>query len=246
MHAADVIACVDPATGELLGQVPALPPEAVVGAVEAARRVQPPWARTKVSRRRAVARSILATLVDGQDELCRLVAHDSGRGMVEIVIAELVPACEAIRHACARHTLVDAHGVVGVLASPTMPLLSSIAPTVRALVEGNAVAIKLAEETSWSGLAFAELIRDRLREHRASGELVQVLTGYEDVNEALRDAADRIVQTEGEVSPTSRVVASIGDGDYETVEAAIRATYGRGVRRRARAVFDLVRGMARG
>jgi acyl-CoA reductase-like NAD-dependent aldehyde dehydrogenase len=237
---------VDPSTGELLGQVPALPPEAVDNAVQAARRAQPQWARAKVSRRRAVARSILATLVQGQDELCRLAAHDSGATMVEIAVGQLLPTCEAIRHACARHTLTDAHGVVGVVASPTMPLLSAVAPTVRALVEGNAVALKLAEATSWSGLAFAELIRDRLKEHRASGELLQVLTGYDDVTEALCTAVDRVVRTDGEVSPTSRVVPSIADDDYGTVEAAIRAAYGNSLRRRARAIIDLVKEVARG
>jgi acyl-CoA reductase-like NAD-dependent aldehyde dehydrogenase len=162
--------------------------------------------------------------------------------MLEILVADLVPTCEIVRYAGARRHTPAPCGVVAVVGSGRTPLLEVIAASVPALVEGNAVAIKLSAHTCWSGLTFIDLLRDVLREHRCSAELVQPITGHDDTTEALLALADDTVDANGSPSPTAPLLAAIDSGDetYARIEATLRLAYAHGLRRRARAVLDLL------
>ena len=235
---ADVIACFDPTSGELLGQVPVMEALEVEHAVRVARARQGAWAESRM--RRHVARAVLAAVVEGQDELCRVAGHESGKSLLEITVGELLPTCEVLRYAASRRTVAQPCGVVAVIGSGRAPLLEVLAASMPALVEGNAVAIKLSEHTSWSGLALVELLRDSLREHRCSADLVQPITGYEDTAEALVAVADDVVDASGAASPTTPLLPALDGSDhtYALVEALVRLGYTRGIRRRARALID--------
>lgn len=235
---ADVIACVDPRSGELLGQVPVMDVGQVEHAVRVARARQATWGVSKVRRR--VARAVLAAVVEGQDELCRVAGHESGKSLLEITVGELVPTCEVLRYAASRRSTAPPCGVVAVIGSGRAPLLEVLAASMPALVEGNAVAIKLSEHTSWSGLALVELLRDALREHRCSADVVQAITGYDDTADALAALADDVVDPSASASPTAPLLPALDGNDhtYALVEALVRLGYTRGIRRRARALVD--------
>jgi acyl-CoA reductase-like NAD-dependent aldehyde dehydrogenase len=239
---ADVIACVDPLSGELLGHVPVVEPDEVASRMAAARAVQPGWARARTSARRRVGKAVLHAVARGQDELCRMASHDTGRSMLEIMVADLVPTCEVLRRATSRFRAPGSpRGVVAIVGAGRAPLLETIAASVPAVVDGNAVAIKLSTHACWSGLAFVEVVRDVLREHRCPADLVQPITGHEDATEALLALADHAIDTARSPTPTTLD----GDGDtYALFEAAIRVAYGGGVRRRARALLDMARARA--
>ena len=150
-----------PATGELLGSVPAASAEDVHAAAELAARVQPLWAAVPVeSRARALRRAAQAVL-DELDALAVLLARETGRPRTEALLAELLPAVSGL------HELADAApdvlgdrrlgargvlragrrsarvqrplGVGGILGGAASPWVEPLLETAAALLAGNGV-----------------------------------------------------------------------------------------------------------
>ena len=95
------IPCHDPATGEALGEVPAMDADAIRAIVERARQAQVAWGQTSFAQRRAVLEDLLQSIVDNQAEICRICARDSGKTMVDAVMGEIFPVCEKLRYTIA-------------------------------------------------------------------------------------------------------------------------------------------------
>ena len=164
----------DPATGEVVGRIPAGSPEAVDAAVRAARAAQPAWARTAPADRAAALKAAARRLRAGAEELAELATREGGKpladslGGVEAGIgaieqyAELGPlhrgrslqggwdAADLMVH--------EPRGVVALLVPWNDPIAIACGQIAAALVTGNAVVYKPSEKTPLSGARLVELL----------------------------------------------------------------------------------------
>lgn len=224
------IRCTDPATGELLGEVPVMDRAEVQARLERARAAQLAWRETSFAQRRRVVRRILDHVLEHSDELCRMIARDAGKTL-ENAAVELWPVCEAMRwnlahaekalrpqkvssgllvHKSAR---VEYHplGVIGVICPWNFPLQNVLAPAIPAIMAGNAALVKVSEWTSWSAARIQQIFDEALRAEGHSVDLVQLLTGYGPTGAALvTSGVDKIVFT-GSIGNGKRVLQASVD-----------------------------------
>src|SRR5689334_7674249 len=78
-HQSPVLDVLDPATGEVLGRIPAGSPEAADAAVRTARAAQPGWARTAPGERAALLKAAARRLREHAEELAELQTREGGK-----------------------------------------------------------------------------------------------------------------------------------------------------------------------
>ncbi|KAL2161272.1 hypothetical protein VTH06DRAFT_8492 [Thermothelomyces fergusii] len=190
------IQCYAPATGQFLGLVNPSTPNAIDRAVEQAQAAQKKWATTSFRERRAVLRSMLQHVLDNQEEICRVACLDSGKTMVDAQLGEVLVTVEklqwTIKHgekalrpsrrptnllmAYKRNTVrYEPLGVVAALVSWNYPFHNLIGPVISALFSGNAILVKVSEQTAWSSSYFANIARGALVAHGHDPALVQTV-----------------------------------------------------------------------
>jgi acyl-CoA reductase-like NAD-dependent aldehyde dehydrogenase len=209
----DDIPVVAPFSGEVIGTVPVGTATDVTAAVDRARTAQPDWASRPVRDRAAVLRRFRNLVLDREEYLSRIIGTETGKPRYFcfgelFVLAEIaryyarqgprslgesrrrgsIPGVTAIR---VRNRPV---GVVGIIGPWNVPLELTIGDALPALLAGNAVVIKPAEETPFSALAGAKL----LYEAGLPRDVLQVVTGTgEETGGALVDAVDYVLFTGG-------------------------------------------------
>ena len=165
---------VDPATGELVGRIPAGSTEAADAAVGAARAAAPRWARRSPAERAGILKQAAAKLREHAQELAELQTREGGKplgdsmGGVEAGIgaieqyAELGPlhrgrslqgnwdAADLMIH--------EPLGVVALLVPWNDPVAIACGQIAAALATGNAVIFKPSEKTPLSGGRIVELM----------------------------------------------------------------------------------------
>ena len=231
------ITCVDPATGEQLGEVPALTPAQVEERVVRARAAQAQWRGTSFAERRRVLRRMLDMLIEQADALCEEICRDAGKTLHNAMVGEIWPIAEKLRWTLQngeRHlrpervssgllvhkrASIEFHplGVIGVITPWNFPLQNILGPTIPALFAGNAVIVKVSEWSSWSAAPFQAFIDACLADCGYPKDLVQIITGYGDTGAALVQAGvDKIVFT-GSMQNGKRVLA----GSAETLTPTV-------------------------
>ena len=197
-----------PATGELLGSVPAATAETVHAAAARATAVQPLWANVPAAARARYLRRAARALLDDLDALALLLAGETGRPRTETVLGELLPAVAGLsdladdgpkaladrrigRPALLRggrraFAVQGPRGVVGILGGAASAWTEPALEVGAALLAGNAAILVPA----------APLAGERLRAAFLRGgipeELLAVAHG-EDAAAALPDACARVV-----------------------------------------------------
>lgn len=187
------IVSTDPATLEELGRVPVRSKEEVQAAVLKAHTAQPEWAALSIRER---AKFILRTrdlLVERQDEICELIARETGKPPQEVLTCELMPVANLMDYfarksgkmlrserfslSVFRNKQSAIHyqpfGVVGIIAPWNFPLAIAMGQVAMGLMAGNAVLLKPSEHTPLTGLLIGELFKDA----GLPGGLLQILTG---------------------------------------------------------------------
>ncbi|MBS1862682.1 MAG: aldehyde dehydrogenase family protein [Actinobacteria bacterium] len=192
-----------PTTGEVIGAVPTLEPEAVQGVVDEVARIQPAWAQlTTRDRARYMLRAADA-LLDEIDEIAELLVCEQGKPRVEAYTMELLPTVDAL-HWVAKagpkiladervrmtqaftlsksgHFSYEPLGVVGVIAPWNYPWSIPFGEVAIALMAGNGVVLKPASLTPLLG----EKIRAVFERGGVPEGLVRVVHGGGPVGEAL-------------------------------------------------------------
>jgi acyl-CoA reductase-like NAD-dependent aldehyde dehydrogenase len=170
----------DPATGALLGEVRATPPEAIEGVVGEVAQVQPLWGLLRVEDRARYMRRVAQAIVDELDELAELIGREQGRPRTEIVTLELLPAIDALiwiadegakivgSHRVGVHRSLgpakrakvayEPYGVVGVIGAGSAPFAQPLAQIAGALLAGNGVAFKPARRACLAGERIARVL----------------------------------------------------------------------------------------
>ena len=188
-EAVEAIVVVNPATEEILGDVPAGGAAEVEQAVAAARRAFGEWRRTPGSERAHLLHGVATRLRESHDELARLLTREEGKPLQEND-EELVWVedtfdyyAELGRHERGRlippgdpdqfnFVLKEPYGVVGCIVPWNYPLLLMAWKVAPALAAGNTVVVKPSELTPLSTLRLAQVAFSAL-----PAGVVNVVTG---------------------------------------------------------------------
>jgi acyl-CoA reductase-like NAD-dependent aldehyde dehydrogenase len=218
----------NPATLEMVRELPVTSPAEVAAAVTRARLVQAGWQHTSFAERARLLYRLRDLLLDDGDRLADILTSETGRPRAEVYGSELFYLCNAIG-AWAKNSerylrqekispsfpLVKAkkvfstyapRGVIGIISPWNFPLIMTLGEALPALMAGNAVVLKPSELTPLSALFGAEL----LVKAGFPKDLLQIVVGYGDTGETLIDHADMIAFT-GSVETGKRVMHRAAD-----------------------------------
>jgi len=220
------IASVNPATGEVLGELDSAGPTEVRAAVERARTAQPDWNAWGIRNRIRVVRRFQQILLAHKRDVARRITQEAGKPAVEALLTEVLVVLDAARFLIdnafailheeqlphgnlamktkSGRILHEPYGVVGIISPWNYPFSIPATETLAALVAGNAVVLKPSELTPLIALELQAL----LREASVPDDIFQVLPGEGATGAALVGSEiDKLVFT-GSVA-TGRRIAQI-------------------------------------
>ena len=169
----------EPYTGAELAAVPACGEAAVDLAVERAREAQEPWAERSADERAAVVERFHDLLLDRQDELLDVLQLETGKARRH-GYDEVMSVAGTARHYAARaeryleperrrgavpgltrtEVFREPKGAVGLICPWNHPFELAVSDAVPALLAGNAVVCKPAEQTTFTALYGLRLLRE--------------------------------------------------------------------------------------
>jgi acyl-CoA reductase-like NAD-dependent aldehyde dehydrogenase len=216
----------NPATGQLIQEIPAGDAAAADAAVAQARAAQPAWGGLPFSERARILRRLARAVRDDATFLDTLCA-ESGKPRYEAEAVEVFYTLELTRYytgRAGRRALADdvrhpfvfrnkrarvvhhPRGVVAVIGPWNWPLLNNYGDCIGPLAAGNAVVLKPSEHTPMTSLRIAELARGA----GIPDGVFQVIPGRGDVGAALTAAADMIFFT-GSAATGKRVAQTAAE-----------------------------------
>src|SRR5271166_6618880 len=220
------IASVNPATGEVLGEMDSAGPTEVRAAVARARAGQPDWNAWGIRNRVRVLRRFQQILLTHKIDVARRITQEAGKPQVEALLTEVLVVLDAARFLIENafailreqklahgnlamktksgRILHEPYGVVGIISPWNYPFSIPATEVLAALVAGNTVVLKPSELTPLIALELLVL----LREAGVPDDVFQVLPGEGATGAALVGSEiDKLVFT-GSVA-TGRRIAQI-------------------------------------
>jgi betaine-aldehyde dehydrogenase len=221
---------INPATNEVIGQIPRCDADDVEAAVAAATRAAPAWRQAEPQMRAAALLAFADAVAERGEELARLDSLDNGSPLHEMR-NDIGLATSQIRYLAGlalevrgrtmpetpgrlNYTVHEPFGVVARIIAFNHPLMFAATKLAAPLVAGNAVILKPSEFTSLSALAMA----DDLQRLFPPG-VVQILTGLgAEVGDALaRHPGIPRVAFIGSAATGRRIQASAAASSVKTV-----------------------------
>ncbi len=222
------IASVNPATGEVLGEVDSAGPAEVRAAVMRARTAQPAWEALGILARLKVMRRFQQLLLSRKSDIARLITAEAGKPFVEALLTEVLVVLDAARfliengYAILRDQKLPhgnlvmkskagsihrtAYGVIGIISPWNYPFSIPATETLSALVAGNAVLLKPSELTPLVAIELQNL----LRTSGVPEDVFQVLPGDGATGaELVSGEIDKLVFT-GSVATGRRIAETAG------------------------------------
>jgi len=223
------IASVNPATGEVLGELDCAGSTEVHAAVARARAAQREWSECGVRNRVNVLRRFQQILLSRKREVARSITQEAGKPYVESLLTEVLVVLDAARFLIENaypllreeklphgnlalktksgRILREPYGVVGIISPWNYPFSIPATEVLAALVAGNAVVLKPSEFTPL--IAFE--LQSLLREAGAPNDVLHVLPGDGATGAALvRSDIDKLVFT-GSVATGRRIAQVAAD-----------------------------------
>lgn len=222
----------NPATGELLSQVPISTKADVDKAVQAAKDAFPGWSETPVVDRARIMFRFHHLLTKHEEELARMITLENGKNLPE-AHAELLRGLEMVEFACGMPTLlmgeslpniaksIDSHvlrfplGVVAGITPFNFPVMVPMWMYPIAITAGNTFVLKPSERTPISSVRIAEL----LKEAGLPDGVFNVVNGAHDVVNGLLEHPDvRAISFVGS-QPVAEYVYKTGAAHGKRVQA---------------------------
>jgi succinate-semialdehyde dehydrogenase/glutarate-semialdehyde dehydrogenase len=220
------IASVNPATGEVLGELDSAGTTEVRAAVARARAAQPDWNSWGILSRIKILRRFQQILLAHKTDIARRITQEAGKPAVEALVTEVLVVLDAARFLIdnafailreeklphgnlalktkSGRILHEPYGVIGIISPWNYPFSIPASEAMAALVAGNAVVLKPSELTPLIALELQAL----LREAGVPDDIFQVLPGEGETGAALVGSEiDKLVFT-GSVA-TGRRIAQI-------------------------------------
>ena len=94
----DEIISYDPATGEVVGRVPAVPEAEVRNTVERAREAFSEWKKTSFAERSRLVMKAREVILAEMDAIARLISDESGKPVAEALSMEIAPVLDLMQH----------------------------------------------------------------------------------------------------------------------------------------------------
>ncbi|MFY9561448.1 MAG: aldehyde dehydrogenase family protein [Terriglobales bacterium] len=220
------IASVNPATGEVLGELDCAGPTEIRAAVARARAAQPDWNAWGVRNRIKVLRRFQRILLADKHEVARRITQEAGKPFVESLLTEVLVVLDAARFlienaysvlreerlpygnlavkAKSGRILREPYGVIGIISPWNYPFSIPATEVMSALVAGNTVVLKPSEFT----LLIALKLQSLLQQSGVPDGVFHVLPGEGAAGAALvKSNIDKLVFT-GSVA-TGRRIAQV-------------------------------------
>jgi succinate-semialdehyde dehydrogenase/glutarate-semialdehyde dehydrogenase len=221
------ITSINPATGEVIGEVPDTGAADVRVAVDKARTAQRAWAQLPIEARCKRVLRFAEVLMARAEEVIDVLVRESGKtrlealGMEVILVADLVRyfakhapvqlAPEPIPLHLMKHRASYLHfvprGVIGIIAPWNFPFSIPVGETIMSLIAGNGVVLKPSEVTPLVALKARELYQAA----ELPADLFQVVTGRGGTGAALIDAGIDYCVFTGSVATGKKVAAACGE-----------------------------------
>jgi acyl-CoA reductase-like NAD-dependent aldehyde dehydrogenase len=217
------ISSVNPATGEVLGDLETAGPAEVRAAVVRARAAQPEWRAWGIRNRVEVLRRFQRILLARKSDIARRITQEAGKPQVEALVTEVLVVLDAARfliengYALLRDQRLphgnpalktksgfisrEPYGVIGIISPWNYPFSIPATEAMTALVAGNAVVLKPSELTPLIALELENV----LSESGVPGDIFQVLPGGGATGAALvKSDIDKLIFT-GSVATGRRI-----------------------------------------
>lgn len=168
----------NPATGDLLAQIPLHSVEDLIHIVDAARTAQRSWEKLTFSEKGKYLLKVRDYIVENIDDIADTISKDNGKVRIDALAAEVLPIAMAITYFCrnGRKFLANKklksgniflsnkrsfirkipRGVVGIISPWNYPFTIPMFDVITGLLSGNAVILKVATETQLVGLKIKE------------------------------------------------------------------------------------------
>ena len=229
---------VNPATEQVIAQVPACGKDELDRAVDAARAAFKSWRKTTPEERQKVVLGIAAAIKDNADELFRLLTSEQGKphaqaqqeiygaaGLAKaqagLTLDDVINQDDDTRLSRTRRVPV---GVVGGIVPWNFPIMMAIQKIVPALVAGCTIVLKPSPFTPLTTLRIAELIKDVVPKGA-----VNIITGEDSLGPLITEhpGIDKITFTgstatgkkimEGAARDLKRITLELGGNDASIV-----------------------------
>jgi len=229
---------VNPATEQVIAQVPACGKDELDRAVDAARAAFKSWRKTTPEERQKVVLGIAAAIKDNADELFRLLTSEQGKphaqaqqeiygaaGLAKaqagLTLDDVINQDDDTRLSRTRRVPV---GVVGGIVPWNFPIMMAIQKIVPALVAGCTIVLKPSPFTPLTTLRIAELIKDVV-----PAGTVNIITGEDSLGPLITEhpGIDKITFTgstatgkkimEGAARDLKRITLELGGNDASIV-----------------------------
>ena len=211
--ASSTIDVINPATGQVIGNVPDLGPAEVQAMAERGRAVQPAWEALGFEGRGKILLRAQKWLIDHKDEVIETIVSETGKTYEDAQLAEISYGASAFGFWAknAPEYLSDQKvksgslmlkgkklmvsyrplGLIGIIGPWNYPLTNSFGDCIPAMAAGNSVILKPSEVTPLTSLIMARC----LDECGMPAGVFQVATGRGDTGRALIEQVDMIMFT---------------------------------------------------
>lgn len=174
----ELMPCTNPATGQLIEQIPVSTAEDVAEAYAAMRKSAPIWANTTVKERVRILRKFQELVIDSVDIITEVINQDTGKSRQDALIEVMMTADRLHQYYKKAdkwlsrkrvppglyflrrfYTEPRPFGVVAVLGPWNLPFDLTISPVCSALLAGNTVVVKPSEVTGATGRLLEKLFQ---------------------------------------------------------------------------------------
>jgi acyl-CoA reductase-like NAD-dependent aldehyde dehydrogenase len=225
-HPSDLV---DPSTGSVLGRYWSATPADVDHAIGAAAKAQQAWGRLSIEERGRYLRALREKIAENRHLFETVDSLNAGLSLTVMAadldnilrVFELWPGLalslrgEVLQDGTAglHYTEFAPYGVVARIAAYNHPLLFSTKGTIAALLAGNAVVLKPAEQAPASALVFGQLVREVL-----PPGVFNIVTGPAEVGDSIvRHPAIRRIAFTGSVRTGQAIQRSAAEAGIKNV-----------------------------
>jgi acyl-CoA reductase-like NAD-dependent aldehyde dehydrogenase len=174
--ASEFLQVINPATEEVIAEVPDISREQLDQAVQSAREAFGPWRAQPLEVRQGLVKQIADKIAEHAEEFAQLLTREQGKPLADArfemsacihwltEVAKQAPTVELVSETADRR--IETHhvpiGVVGGIAPWNFPMTLSVWKIAPALVAGNTLVLKPSPFTPLTSLKLGELLRDVL------------------------------------------------------------------------------------
>lgn len=220
------IKSINPATLEIIGEVPNMGEREVRVLVQAARTVQPQWEKLGFKARAAFVLRARDILMAEMDNIAELISKENGKPVVEAIGNDIMPVMDLMTYFAKNsqkllkkekirlgkwsvmgrrsHLEFYPFGVVGVISPWNFPLSIPLGEVAMALMVGNTVVLKPSEHTPLVGLKIKEIFEKA----KLPQDVLHVVTGDGKTGAALVESGCNKICFTGSVETGKKIMAS--------------------------------------